>query len=334
VWLRLAVFVGEFALEPIGRSGMEWRAFKLGKVTRLSTLALALCAGCSTTTSGPVVTINATQASGSAEIQRVGGIVVGCFEGGSRYRAAAEQRVAAMLRAGIVGNRNLFDVFTAPEQARNCIDVARNTGASAVFSGVVSRPSIVTTSERSQRVRKNSPGKPLWVTETTQSGSIVVGVRALEVDSGAALFEHSATGKTTHRYVHGKGSASSQDALVAKALDQAVKDIRKKLLPTVKKVVVKFRDDCSSLTGSAVASCQSAISFLAARPQRLDRACNTFGELADRAANNLTVQYNMGLCAEADGAIEIACEFYMNADSLTSQPDPSLNLAIQRNRCQ
>lgn len=279
------------------------------------------------------MTISTTQANGRTELAQAGGIVVGCFQGDARMRAEAEQKVASMLQAGAARNRNLFDIYTAPDSARGCSEVARNTGASAVLSGSVSRPMHNVESEVKQRPNKQTPGRPIREKRITQSSSVVLKVTALNVDNGSILFEHSATGSANHRYTNGKGSASSKDALAAKALDSAVNDIKRQLVPSVKKVSVRFRDDCTTLSGALVAKCQSAVSFLSARPQRLDRACSAFSQIASDAPGNSSMQFNLGLCAEADAATEVACEFYMKVDSLTPGLDSALNLAIERNRC-
>lgn len=72
----------------------------------------------------------------------------------------------------------------------------------------------------------------------------------------------------------------------------------------------------------------SAMKF--AKANRFDRACEIFREVYAQEKQSPGLTYNVGVCDEVDGQIEAARLKYVQADKLTTEPDPVIGASLKR----
>jgi len=72
----------------------------------------------------------------------------------------------------------------------------------------------------------------------------------------------------------------------------------------------------------------SAMKF--AKANRLDRACEIFREVYAQEKQSPGLTHNVGVCDEVDGQVEAARLKYVQADKLTTEPDPVISASLKR----
>ena len=110
----------------------------------------------------------------------------------------------------------------------------------------------------------------------------------------------------------------------SKVLDQ----VRAALMATEQTLAVKLMEDPDAMPPPAQERFKGALAF--AKANRMDRACDQFGELYEQNKQSVALTYSMGLCQESRGRLWEAVEFYKTADSLTTKPTPTISEALAR----
>lgn len=120
------------------------------------------------------------------------------------------------------------------------------------------------------------------------------------------------------------------NALLSQTVAAAMQRVKEAITPTMVELpLVVMPPDSAIASDGDRARFEGAIRF--ARERRLDRACETFRELADAyRGGSVALNYNLGFCDEADGNIWGADENYRRADRLTNEPDKTLAAALSR----
>lgn len=67
-----------------------------------------------------------------------------------------------------------------------------------------------------------------------------------------------------------------------------------------------------------------------AKANRMDRACEFWGEAKDLAPQAPSLLYNLGICSEIKGALEQALNLFNLSDRAYGKPDPKITAAINR----
>lgn len=67
-----------------------------------------------------------------------------------------------------------------------------------------------------------------------------------------------------------------------------------------------------------------------AKNNRLDRACELWGEARILSPNAPSILYSLGICSEVTGELEQALELYKQADRAYGKPDDKITLALHR----
>ena len=104
--------------------------------------------------------------------------------------------------------------------------------------------------------------------------------------------------------------------------------VRASLIATEQNLAVKLIEEPDGLAAAEQTLFRNALAF--AKANRMDRACDQFGELYEQAKQSVALTYSMGLCQEARGRLFEAVEFYKTADTLTKTPTPVVSEALAR----
>jgi tetratricopeptide (TPR) repeat protein len=122
---------------------------------------------------------------------------------------------------------------------------------------------------------------------------------------------------------------SSAEELIAQAKQRAKEMLRRDIAPHYVTLEIKLMDAKDGVTsGQAEKKLEQGIDF--AKANRLDRACELWGEARISSPNAPSVLYNLGICAEVTGDLQQALDLYRKADRLLNKPDDNITVSIAR----
>lgn len=332
-------------------------------------LSAVLLTGCLATT-GPTTSVTTVMPAASSEAARLRKIAVLPFDGPSGREFALD--VEAMLASITDHNKPYFTVVerqkfkeldleikltqTPAFTSREALRFGRRLGVSALYTGIVSKP--VTNVNRSQesrtvcaeedRKKKGFLGMPKckrWA-ETKVSCSRTEAIYAftpklIEVQTGQIVFSNSIQGvAVTSSCADQSEPTPSSAQLLEAAKNFALANFRKQVAPSLANVSIQLMDSAQGISDeNAKRKLGQGIEF--AKAGRLDRACELWQEAYDPAPRSISIIYNLGVCAEAEGKssenLEKAAEkyrrakeMYRRADRLLDTPDDRVSSALMR----
>lgn len=125
---------------------------------------------------------------------------------------------------------------------------------------------------------------------------------------------------------------ASADALLDKAQNQALSALEAAIVPKSTQTEVELMAADAVITDEGARKrFEGALRF--AEGNRLDRACSLLRELDEAyGQSSIALNYNLGICGEAEGNPWGADERYQKADKLTMTPNEALTAALNRVR--
>lgn len=242
--------------------------------------------------------------------------VIGVLGVSGGNAASFERAMASGLKS--LQGKQVYE-FTPDEQER-----FRNSSVEEVLSYARARRiDLVVSANLSGLSSKSSACDALGILEsphTSVSGNIIV--RLLDSRQGAVV--NSQTRPFSDFY-------ESCRAMTSYNFDSFASSYVSEIAPRTSTVNLKFRNALSGeATPEQTQSFSNAMEF--ARSKRMDRACGIWSQLLTGRPEDFSLLYNLGACAELDGDINTAAQFYVRADQRLDKPDPEVNAALLRVR--
>ncbi|MBI5214091.1 MAG: tetratricopeptide repeat protein, partial [Nitrospirae bacterium] len=104
---------------------------------------------------------------------------------------------------------------------------------------------------------------------------------------------------------------------------------RRDIAPYYVTLEIKLMDAKDGITSaSAEKKFEQGLDF--AKGNRLDRACELWGEARIASPNAPSILYNLGICSEVTGELDQALDLYRKADRMFNRPDDNVTAAIGR----
>lgn len=154
--------------------------------------------------------------------------------------------------------------------------------------------------------------------------------KLIEVETGRVVYANNIAGTAN--------SSACQDSqtpladkyqLLTNAKQTAKAVFRTDVAPYYITVNIKLMDSTDGITSKdAEKKLEQGIEF--AKNNRLDRACELWGEARTLSQNSPSLLYNLGICSEVTGNLEQALDLYKKADRLFNKPDDKIAAALQR----
>lgn len=314
-------------------------------------LALLVCGVFLTACAAPKVAITTLEPGSSTEAARLKTIAVVPFNGPGGATIAAE--VEAMLAGIRLGDKQYFQVVSRSDldkvfselklsisgdfHPEDVVQVGMLTGARGIYTGQVTTRSV--TDSRYQIERRvcsttDAKGKCTgWSNKQIpcirRTALLDVTPRLIEVQSGRVVFS-----ELYREQVEEKGCKddskplSAPEELLRKAQQQVIERMRRDIAPYYRTSQVRLMETTEGLQETHQQAFKNALEF--AKAKRFDRACGIWQQIRDRGVETAALQYNLGVCAEADGDLESALTLITRADNLLSKPDEVVAESLQR----
>lgn len=132
-----------------------------------------------------------------------------------------------------------------------------------------------------------------------------------------------------HREERRQDEARGND-LIAMARVRALKDFLHDIAPRNGEETVLLKNDLDSIPEARKERFKQASAF--AFDGRMDRACEIWQSMRDEGSRNLSVTFNLAICAEVDGRLDRALSLMTEADRSLPRPDYDVNRSLERIR--
>jgi len=154
--------------------------------------------------------------------------------------------------------------------------------------------------------------------------------KLIEVETGRVAYSRTIS-KTTGAKACSDSSTPlpSVMELIGKAKDMAKAEFRRDIAPYYVNFEIVLMDSKDGIV-SRDAENKFERAFDYARSNRMDRACELWGESRILSPNAPSILYNLGICSEITGDLEKAYELYQKADREIGKPDDNITKALSR----
>lgn len=246
----------------------------------------------------------------------------------------------------------LVDVGTAAK-------VGKLVGAKGIYTGVITESDSVDSSyyeERNRCIRTvtkyDKMGRPYTATEdylmnrpfmtcdgkiekytvscTKRIATFAFTPKLIEVETGRVVYSNNIR-KSADASVcsDSQKPLTSESELLDKAKEPGKQIFRTDIAPYYVTVEIKLMDSDEGITSKdAKTKLEQGIDF--AKNNRLDRACELWGEARILSPDSPSLLYNLGICSEVTGQLEQALDLYKKVDRLLSKPDERVNASLTR----
>lgn len=230
--------------------------------------------------------------------------------------------------------------------SETAVKVGKMVGAKGLYTGAITTANSndsyynETRSRCASMVTKyNKKGQAFEVCErwesyniscTKRSASFVFTPKLIEVETGRIVYASTATGKAeASACADSQTPLPSHSELLQRAKQSAKAMFRKDIAPHFEMFEIKLIDSTEGISSKeAERKFEQGIDF--AKNNRLDRACELWGEARTFSPNSLSIVYSLGICAEVTGNLEQALDLYTKADRLLSSPNDEVSSALHR----
>lgn len=225
--------------------------------------------------------------------------------------------------------------------------LGKMVGAKGIYTGIINRSESVDNPYREERsvcaqreLKRDRRGNLVegscirWnnytVNCTERRAIFEFTPKLIEVETGRVVYS-----KTITQTKSAKGCSDSSlpipssFELIGNAKELAKADFKKDVAPYYITMEIKLMDSTDGITAKeAEKKFEQGLDF--AKHQRMDRACELWGEARIISPNSPSILYNLGLCSEITGDPEKALDLYKKADKLMTKPDDKLTAALKR----
>lgn len=224
--------------------------------------------------------------------------------------------------------------------------IGKMVGAQGIYTGMVTLSGINDSpySERRQQcverqMKYDNKGnayegpcvrwRPYSVSCTKRVASFACSPKLIEVSTGKILYARNLMGSADSSGCEDRTPVKGGDELLQKAKEFAKAEFRKNVAPFYVTREIALMDSTDGISSSeAKDKLKNGLDYAA--KQRMDSACELWGEANNLSPNAASILYNLGVCAESRGDLDAALGLYKRADKLIGKPDDNVSLALDR----
>ena len=216
--------------------------------------------------------------------------------------------------------------------------VGKLLGAKGIYTGAVTGRSCEDsrfTEKRSKCASQDRDGKCTRWTEYSVSCTKMDAIfsftpKLIEVETGRIIYSNNISGAASGSGCQDSGRPiPSENDLIAMAKEKCKDSFKRDVAPNYVTFNIRLMESKEGITSKeAEGKMDQAMDF--AKNNRLDRACELWGESRVLSTNSPSLLYNLGICAEVRGDLESALDLYKKADRALNKPDERITAAMGR----
>ena len=173
-------------------------------------------------------------------------------------------------------------------------------------------------------------GRDVKVNCTTRKGDYTVAFRLLDIESKKLIASQTVSESSESKVCSDeKNNLAAPEQLIAQSKSKVLTQLRDLLVPRqVQMELDLMPTDDLIQSASNKEKMEGALRF--AKEGRFDRACEIFRKLRAQETQSIAIQFNLGICAEADDDPISAQDIYRQLDKQLSAPNTLVNTALKR----
>lgn len=171
---------------------------------------------------------------------------------------------------------------------------------------------------------------PYYVNCKERTATMSVSTKIIDVETGSIVYSSDYSDAEKSSACSDSGYAVKSNAeLEFIVQNRILNNIKMDILPykVFMSIVLKDEDD-NIKDKNARDKFLAGLEF--AKSNRLDRSCELWKDAYDLEKNSVSLTYNLGVCAEVFGDLNLAQEYYKKADKMLLKPDKTINDALIR----
>jgi len=225
--------------------------------------------------------------------------------------------------------------------------LGRMVGARGIYTGIINRATTVDKPYREERqacvqreVKRDKKGNLIegacvrwnkyYVNCTERVATFEFTPKLIEVETGRVAYS-----RTILKTAGAKGCSDDSNPLpsamelIGTAKDMAKADFRRDVAPYYVNFEIMLMDSKEGIVSrEAENKFDGAMEY--AKNNRMDRACELWGEARILSPKAPSILYNLGICSEITGDLEKAYDLYKKADRELGRPDDNITKALSR----
>ena len=261
--------------------------------------------------------------------------------GGEQYFSVVDRmKLDKVLQEMRLAKSGLVDESTATK-------VGKLVGAKGIYTGIITQSRVDDREYREKRTRCASyvprydkKGRVIgedcirWeeytVPCTNRVATFTFTTKLIDVEKGRIVYANNLSGTAESSACSDSSTPlASKQELIEKAKQYALAEFRKDVAPYYATFEIKLMDSKEGITSDeAKKKLEQGIDF--AKHNRMDRACELWGEANTLSPNAPAILYNLGICFEITGQLEQALDLYKKADRAYGKPDDRITSALNR----
>ena len=260
--------------------------------------------------------------------------------GGQYFSVVDRMKLDKVLQEMKLAKSGLVDENTA-------MKVGKLVGARGIYTGVVTQSRVDDREYKEKRTRCASyatrydkKGKVKgedcirWeeytVSCTNRVATFAFTAKLIDVEKGRIVYANNLLGTAESSACSDSSKPlASRSELIETAKQYALAEFRKDVAPHYSTFEIKLMNSKEGITSDAAKKkFEQGIDF--AKHNRMDRACELWGEANTLSPNAPSILYNLGICFEITGQFEQALDLYKKADRAYGKPDDRITSALQR----
>lgn len=305
---------------------------QLVRVASIGAFAGLLVAGCATQ-----VSISGRFPARFPEAARLKKLAVVEFSGvgGGEFTSVLQ---SALFGAEFDGQRVFTIVDTGGRTRPQSSELARygrGAGADGVVTGQTSvtwnnEPYDFTRTECTQRDEKKKCVREskVHVYCTRRTIALSVSARLVRSSNGETVYSSEKSDSAVTSWCSGETRRQSDDMMLASLRINIAEDVRRDVAPYVAVLKATLKESPTGLPPLQAAEFRRAVD--AAKAQNFGMACEIWAGINATPPQHVWTVYNLGVCAETEGAYGLALTRYRTAQSLSPKPDTTISQSITR----
>jgi tetratricopeptide (TPR) repeat protein len=163
---------------------------------------------------------------------------------------------------------------------------------------------------------------------TKRQATFAVTPKLIDVATGKIIYSKNLSGAADSSGCEDGTPPATEQELLDKSRQTVKNSIRRDVAPYYITVMLNLKDGSENTSPAAMEKLTAGISY--ADKQRMDAACEQWGEARQLAPNSPSILYNLGICAEIVADVDSAMKLYRQADKLIGKPDEDITQALSR----
>ncbi|PKN06522.1 MAG: hypothetical protein CVU72_04055 [Deltaproteobacteria bacterium HGW-Deltaproteobacteria-7] len=230
--------------------------------------------------------------------------------------------------------------------SRTAVKLGKMIGAQGIYTGVVTQNNYDDSpySERRQTCtryeqKRDDKGRTYqgaclhWryynVNCTRRVANFAVSPKLVDVTTGRVLYSRNLSSTKDSSGCEDTSPAESEMILLDKAKNQVKQEFRRDVAPYYVTREIRLMDATDGIESKeAIDKLKRGMEY--ADKNRMDSACELWGQAHNIAAGSYALLYNLGVCAESRGDLDAALSLYRQSDRILGKPNDDISLALSR----